>query len=77
MAGVTNQSETKRHITYCVTAKSHRAIYTWAYLNITPFLPHTHICLAGFIVHITHHQQDNHRTLQGIYFYACYLVGLS
>jgi len=23
MAGVTNQSETKRHITYCVTAKSH------------------------------------------------------
>jgi len=28
------------------------------------------------IVNITHYQHDNDRTLQGIYCYACYLVGL-
>jgi len=40
------------------------------------FYSHTYFCLPGFIVNITHHQHDNNRTLQGIYCYACYLVGL-
>jgi len=37
---------------------------------------HTYFCLARFIVNITHHQCDNDRTLQAIYSYACYVVGL-
>ena len=51
--------------------------YTWAHMNIKPSLPHSHkyLCLAGFIVNITH-QHDNDRTLQSIYCYASYLVGL-
>jgi len=77
-AGVTNQSETKRNISYCVTAKRH--IMYIAHMNITPSLPHSHtyLWLARFIVNITHHQHDNNRTLQGIYCncYACYSVGL-
>jgi len=34
-----------------------------------------YLCSARFIVNITH-QHDNNRTLQAIYCYACYLVGL-
>jgi len=36
----------------------------------------THIYLARFIANITYYQQDNDRTLQGIYCYAYYLMGL-
>jgi len=34
-----------------------------------------YFCLARFIVNITHHQYNNNRILQGIYCYACYLMG--
>jgi len=43
-------------------------------MNITPCLPHSHT-LGIFIVN-TIHQHDNNKTLQAIYCYACYLVGL-
>ena len=60
-----------------VAVLQQRAIsYTWGHMN--PSLPnsHTYFCLARFNVNITHHQPDNDRTSQGIYCYACYLVGL-
>ena len=49
--------------------------YTWAHINITPSLPHSHtrLCSARFIVNITH-QHDNGITLPATYCYACYLV---
>jgi len=45
-------------------------------MNITPSIPHshTHLCSATFVNII--HQHDIDRTLQAIYCYACYLVGL-
>jgi len=51
--------------------------YAWAYMNITPSLPHSHtyLCSVRFITYITH-QHDNDRNSQAIYFYACYLLGL-
>ena len=79
IVGVANQSETKSHIPYCVTAKRHiMHMGTWAHMNITPSLPHSHtyFCLARFIVNITHHHHDNDRTLQRIYCYVCDLVGV-
>jgi len=60
IAGVANQSETKSHISYCVTAKS-LIIHMGAHEQM-PFLPHTYFCLARLIVNITHHQHDNDRT---------------
>ena len=80
IAGVANQSETKSHISYCVTAKSHimYIIHHWAHMNISSSLPHSHayFCWPRFIVNITHHQHSNDRTLQGIHCYVCYLVWL-
>ena len=47
-------------------------------MNITISLPHPHtyLYLVRFIVNITH-QHDNNKTLQGIYCYECYLLGLT
>jgi len=66
MPGVANQSETKSHISYCVTAKSHISIH--GHINITPSLPHAHtyLCSARFIIIITH-QHDSDRYLQASY----------
>jgi len=76
IAGVAYQSETKSHISYCVTAKSH-IIHMGAHEEQPHlFLTHTHLCLARFIANLTHRQQDNYRTLQGIYCYVRYLVVL-
>jgi len=36
---------------------------------------HTYLCSATFVVNITH-EHDNDRTLQAIYCYASYFVGL-
>jgi len=46
-------------------------------MNINPSLPHSHtyLCSARFTVDITL-GHDNDSTLQVIYWYACYLVGL-
>jgi len=49
-----NQSGTTRHISYCITAKSHIIqMGTW---NTTQALPrsHTYLYLATFIVNISH-----------------------
>jgi len=50
--------------------------YTSAHMNINPLLPHSHtyLCSARFIINISH-QHDNHRNLQAVSRYACYLVG--
>ena len=73
--GVANQSETKEpRFLLCYNKELYHVHYTWAHMNITPSFPHIHICLASFIVNITHHRYDNNRTLQGIYCYACYWV---
>ena len=69
----------KPRATFLTVLQQRTISHTWAHMkNITPSLPHprTHICIARFIANITHHQQDNDRTLQGIYCYAWYLVGL-
>jgi len=60
--GVTNRSETKKHIYYYVTAKSH---ITRANRNITPSLPrsNTYLCSARFIVNTTY-QYDNDSNVQ-------------
>jgi len=74
IAGVANQSETKNHISYCVTTKSqiiHTHMGTHEHHPISS--SHTYFCLARFIVNITH-QHDNDRTLKAIYC-ACYFVG--
>ena len=65
-------SQTKSHISYGVTAKAES--HTWAHMNITPSLPQSHITQIQY-VNITN-QHNNDRTWQGIYCYACYLVGL-
>ena len=63
--------------TFLTVLQQRATSYIWAHMNITPSLPHSHtyFFIATFIVNITHHQHDNDRTLQGIYCYACYLVG--
>jgi len=72
---VANQSNTKSHISYCVTAKSH-IIHTGTHEH-QPSFPHSHTYLssAKFIENITH-QHDNDRTLKAVCCYACYLVRL-
>ena len=68
----------RRRATFITVLQQRATSYTWAHMNITPSVPHshTHFCLARFIVNITQRQHDNKRTLKGIYCYACYLVGL-
>jgi len=75
VAGVANQSDTKSHISYCITAKNH-IIHMMGTHERNPSLPHSHtyFCLARFVVNITNHQHDSDRTSQAIYCYACYLV---
>ena len=59
--GVANQSEPKSHIFYCVTAKSHIThMGTHEHHLITSSHTHTDLCLARFIVNVTH-QHDNDR----------------
>jgi len=78
IAGEGNQSETKSLISYCVTATSpviHMG--TREHDPISSSL--THIRLLCWILQIsttnmindTHHQHDNHRTLQGILIVMC------
>jgi len=62
-AGSANQSETKSDISYCVTAKSH----------IIHIGTHEHHPISSSLTHIPH---GNDRTLQTIYCYAWYSVGL-
>jgi len=73
--GVANQLETNSLVSYCVTARSH-VMHTGAHEQDPISSCLTHIYWARFIANITNHQQDNDRTLQGIYCYACYLMGL-
>jgi len=65
--GVANQSESKSHISYCVTAKSH-TIHVSTHEH-HPSLSHSHTYLysARCIVNIAH-QHDSDRTLQAIYY---------
>ena len=75
MAGV---AISQRPRTTFLTVLRYRATsYTWAHMNITSSLPHSHtyLCSAKFTVNITH-QHDNHRTSQLIYCFAYYFVGL-
>jgi len=74
MSGMANQFPIA---TFPIVLPQRATSYTWAHMNITPSLPHsnTYLCLAKFIVNITH-QHDKDRTLQAIYCYACYLLGL-
>ena len=58
IVGAANQSETKSHISYCVTAKSH-IIHMGPYEQNPVSSSHTYFYLARFIVNITHHQYDN------------------
>ena len=58
----------------CYRKESHHTHgHTWT----SPLFLHSHtyLCSARFIVNITH-QHNNDRTLQAVYCYACYLVGL-
>jgi len=63
--------------TFLIVLPQRATSYAWAHTNITSPLrrSHAYLCLARFIVNITH-QHDIDRTLQGIYCYACCLLGL-
>jgi len=71
--GVANQPETKSNISLLSYRKEPHHTHGHKWTSHHPFL--VHLCSARFIVNIAH-EHDNDRTLQTIYCYACYLVGL-
>jgi len=57
-----NQSETKSHISYCVTAESHiMHMGTHEHHPIFSSITHTQLCSARFNIDITH-QHDKDKT---------------
>ena len=63
--------------TFIAVSSQRATLYTWAHMNITPSLHHSHtyLCSVRFIVNFTQ-QHDNDKNLQAVYCYTHYLVGL-